>query len=361
MAKQSPLMAFHKANGAVFNDYDGWLLPIHFGDSSAEYEAVRCAIGLMDLSHRGLLQFTGPDRLSFLQGMVSNDLRTLNPGHALYATVLNVQGKVLSDCRILCTEDAFLLDLWESLKKKIIDHLNRFLVADEVEIGDLSDTVGLFSIQGPQSDVFLQQILGQKLTLENPNQYSIAALDGCEVRVLRYSHTGEKGFDLFVPSDAFVRIGQFLNEAGKTFSARWIGHQAQELLRVEAGIPRYGIDFTEEHLLLETGLAHAVSFVKGCYLGQEIIERIRSRGHVNRKLMGLLLEGEDAASTGDVIFSGEKEVGRVTSSIYSPALKRPIALGYLHRDHWDVGSKLSIRPNKLTIPLTVTELPFLSR
>ena len=146
MAKQSPLADFHRSNGAVFTERDGWLLPIHFGNADAEYNAVRSTAGLIDRCNRGLLQFTGPDRLSFLQGMLSNDLRDIKPGEGQYATVLTQQGKVLGDVRVLRSDNSFYLDLWEVIKDKIVEHLNRYLVADEVEIADRSEGYGIFSL-----------------------------------------------------------------------------------------------------------------------------------------------------------------------------------------------------------------------
>ena len=131
------------------------------------------------------------------------------------------------------------------------------------------------------------------------------------------------------------------------------------MLRIEAGIPRYGVDITEDNLILETGLTHAVSFNKGCYLGQEVVERIRSRGHVNKALTGLLVHGEKPPVAGSKILSAEKEIGRITSSTHSPALKSAIALGYVHRDHRSQGTQVLVRYNdEVLVNATVTELPF---
>src|SRR6266436_2784041 len=151
MLKQLPLVDFHRSNGAQFIEFNGWLLPAHFGNSAAEYAAVRSAIGLMDLSDRGLLQVTGPDRLSFLQGMLSNDLRALQPFTGQYSTILTQQGKVVADVRVLCAMNSFYLDFWENLKDKITTHLNRYLVADEVEIANRSAEYSFISVQGPHA------------------------------------------------------------------------------------------------------------------------------------------------------------------------------------------------------------------
>ena len=360
MAKQSPLFEFHKSNGALFAERDGWFLPVHFGNVTAEYEAVRRAAGLLDLSHRGLLQFTGPDRLSFLQGMLSNDLRPLKTFDGQYATLLNQQGKVLADLRVLCALNSLYLDFRENLKDKIVAHLNRYLVADEVEIADRSGEYATLSLQGPNAEVLLRTISAATDLPMTMAHHAMINLEGAAVCVVRASYTGELGFDLIIPNAALESIAQRLTDSGKPLGVQWVGEDAQNLLRVEAGIPRYGIDFSEDNLLLEVGLDHAVSFIKGCYLGQEVVERIRSRGHVNKRLCGLLLDGEAAAEAGDGIQVDGKEIGRVTSSVVSPRLKRPIALGYVNKEFWAPGTALTINRAGAQIRAVVTTLPFAS-
>jgi glycine cleavage system T protein len=357
MAKQSPLSNFHESNGARFVERDGWLLPAHFGNSVAEYAAVRSAVGFIDLSHRALLQLTGADRVSFLQGMVSNDVKALQPGEGQYAAVLNQQGKVLGDARILCSEKSLYLDIWEMIKDKIAEHLNRYLVADEVEIADRTNEYGIISLQGPQAEACLRRLVGQAELPGRMAEHRMVNIDGAQVCVVRASTTGATGYDLIIPRSHFKNIAQQLTEAGKQFSGTWVGEEAHNILRVEAGIPLYCVDFTEDNLLLEVGLDHAVSFTKGCYLGQEVVERIRSRGHVNKKLVGLILEGRDPASRGDVVFAG-KPVGTITSSVHSPALGKPIAFGYVHKDHWGPDTRLTVSHDGVSLNATVTALPF---
>jgi glycine cleavage system T protein len=358
MSKQLPLVNFHRSNGAEFLEVDGWLLPAHFGNSATEYATVRSAVGLMDLSHRGLLQLTGPDRLSFLQGMLSNDLRALTPFTGQHATLLSQQGKVIADVRVLCAMNSFYLDFFESLKEKILAHLNRYLVADEVDIADRSSEYATLSVQGPQSEALLRKLIGQAELPEGSLQHAMITLDTTATCVVYASHTGETGFDLIAPIANVANIAHRLTEAGKQFSAAWIGEEAQNILRIEAGIPRYGIDFTEDNLLLEVGLDDAVSFSKGCYLGQEVVERIRSRGHVNKKLVGFFLEGQEPARSGDEVIFADKPIGIITSSVHSPTLGRPIALAYVHRDYWNLDTRLIVKHDGFALDARVTNLPF---
>jgi folate-binding protein YgfZ len=360
MAKQSTLSTFHKSNGAEFIERDGWLLPAHFGNTTAEYAAVRSAFGLIDLSYRGLLQVTGPDRLSFLQGMLSNDLRILKPFTGLHATLLSQQGKVIADVRVLCAMNSFYLDFFESLTDKILAHLNRYLVADEVEIADRSNEYATLSIQGPQSEALLRKLVGQAELPEHSLQHTMITLDEKAICAVSANHTGEPGFDLIAPIVNLPNIAHKLTETGRQFSTAWVGEEAQNILRIEAGIPRYGIDFTEDNLLLEVGLDDAVSFSKGCYLGQEVVERIRSRGHVNKKLVGLFLEGQEPASSGDEVAFADKPVGTITSSVYSPAIGRVIALGYVHRDYWNPETRLIVKHDGIALDARVTDLPFVA-
>lgn len=359
MSKQSRLVSVHHANGAILTEYDGWSLPRHFGNPHEEYLSVRRAVGLLDFSNRAIFEFTGADRLSYLQGLISNDLRVASSGEGIYAAFLSQQGKVLGDCRVLTSDDRFIVDIWEPLKPKIFAHLHRYLVADEVEIADLSDRCAILSIQGPKSETLLEELLPRDQQPQTNLAHSIAEVGGVEMRICRYSHTGEDGFDLMIPLADVESMARELTEIASTYSARWVGTDAYEILRIEAGIPRYGADITDDNLILETGLTHAVSFNKGCYLGQEVVERIRSRGHVNKNLTGLIIGGKKPPPAGSKILSGEKEIGTVTSSVYSPAFDSPIALGYVHRDHRSRGTQLLVRYDaELLVNATVTELPF---
>ena len=356
MAKQSLLTEYHRRHNAIFVEQDGWLLPDYFGDAGAEYESVRKSAGLLDRSHRALLRFTGPDRVSFLQGMLSNDVRALKVYDGQAATILTQQGKIVADVRVLCAMNSIYLDFWDSLKDKILAHLKRYLVADEVEISDPNDQWKIFSLQGPCGQNILGGLFGRGELPAKLNQHAILQFDNAPVCVVRADHTGFNGFDLVVQNAQLLDLAERLTKLG----AVWIGASTENILRVEAGIPLYGVDFSEDNLLLEVGLEHAYSYTKGCYLGQEVVERIRSRGHVNRKLCGLLCDGAIPASANDKILAGDHEVGRITSAVASLALNRPIALAYLHKDICAPGTRLTVSHGDQAIAATVSPLPFVS-
>jgi folate-binding protein YgfZ len=358
MARTTPLIDIHRARGAELVEQDGWILPARFGAPLEEYEAVRSAVGVQDMCDYAVLRLTGPDRVSYLQGMVSNDVKKLAPGSGVYAAVLDVNGKILGDLRVLCAEESFIILLKESLKEKVIAQLNRYLVADDVEISDPAGRYGMISLQGPHALLLLSAVAPHQDPPVHMNEHRGRRIGEREIRAIRATHTGEEGFDLLMEAGDLAPVVGEIERAGTALALRWAGLQAQEILRVEAGLPRYGIDMDEDNLLLETGLDQSVSFTKGCYIGQEVIERVHSRGHVNRKLAGIALSGESPAQRGDKIHSNGKEIGRVTSSVFSPKIGRPIALGYVHRDYWAPGTTVSVERNGERIGGTVTALPF---
>jgi folate-binding protein YgfZ len=261
---------------------------------------------------------------------------------------------------VLCSLNSFYLDFWENLKSKILDHLNRYLVADEVEIADRSGEYAMLSIQGPKAEALLRKLVGRSELPTQAKQHAMVTIEGAAVCVVRDSDSGESGFDLILPRASLQTIAKSLSDIGKAFGAAWVGEEAHNILRIEAGIPRYGVDFSEDNLLLEVGLKDAVSFTKGCYLGQEVVERIRSRGHVNKKLVGLLVGGSGPVSAGDTIFAADKDVGQITSCTQSPALNQTIALGYIQKEFWVTGTTVAIKHNGAPIAATVADLPFLT-
>ncbi len=351
--KHSALHDFHHANGAAFIERAGWSLADHFGDTAAEYDAVRARAGWLDTADRAVLEVNGPDSATWLQGMLSNDVQGLDAGGGVLAAVLNIQGRILADVCVLRTEDAFLVLLDEPLAAGVVEHLNRYLIADEVEIADLSAEISVVSLQGPEAAAALASVSDLDAPPAERLSHAEAQCAGENLRVIRASH-GECGFDLVLPGRHLRRLA----ELPASRAIPWIGIRAQETLRVEAGVPRYGIDMDAETLLLETSLDDSVSFTKGCYLGQETVERIHSRGHVNRRLTGFKLEGAEAPDAGAPVLDGDRAVGRITSAVVSPRFGRPIALGYVHRDYLEPGTPVVIAHGGQTIQAAVQALPF---
>jgi folate-binding protein YgfZ len=289
--------------------------------------------------------------------MLSNDIQALKPGEGCAAMLLTEQGRVVADLRVYAQEACLLLDVDLRAKEKMLEALSRFLVADDVELEDCSEQSVTLALQGPLAPTVLQAS-GVTLVLTKPCQHCETTLAGVDVHIARVSDTGEEGYQIFVPRVHAESVWQSLLQTGAPLGLQPVGLTVLNVLRVEAGIPWYGLDMDEGRLVLEVGMEHAISFTKGCYLGQEVVERATARGHVNRKLSGLHVRDEIPPVSGDKLFHDSQEVGWITSAVVSPRLGCPIALGYVRREHLAPGTQLRIdRQGKPMIAEVVT-LPF---
>ena len=355
---KSALSVWLESQGISLIDDRGVELPNAFTNPQDEYADVCEKAGLIDLSFRTQVKFTGEDRIDFLQGMLSNDVKALRPGDGCPATLLTEQGRIVADLRVYAEESVILLDLDARIKEKTIEALDRFIIADDVEIEDLSAHQVTIAIQGPAAAEVLTAA-GLSSLPEQELQHQDETLADVQVRVIRSDQTGKGGYEFHVPGNQAPVVWQALAQFDGLLP---VGHTALNMLRVEAGIPWYGLDMDEDRIVLEVGLDRAISFNKGCYLGQEVVERASARGRMNRLLIGFLLqnEGQDVLPTrGDRLLKDDKEVGWLTSVTTSPTLGRPIALGYVRREHGEPGTRLRIDRPDTDMIAEVTKLPFL--
>jgi glycine cleavage system T protein len=350
---RSPLADYHASQGATLGEYHGAVVPARFSDPRQEHEAVRKAAGLLDFSFRIKFAVSGADRVRFLHGMVSNDVKSLTPGRGMYAAMLNAQGHILADLRIYCAEDRFLVDTDADLREKALQGLQKYIIADRVKLEPLE--IYALAFQGPRARPLLEKTLHLDLPALQEFDHFPTNYGGFPARVVRAGSTGEDGYEIWAGAHGLLALWAAACGQAPTYEMFPCGTEALESLRIEAGIPRYGAELGEDTLLLEAGLLNAVSFTKGCYLGQEIVERARSRGHVNWKLVGLVVESAQPPASGEKLMSDGKEVGEVTSACVSPTLGKTIALGYVRREVSEAGTKLALgsRPGA-----EVTTLPF---
>jgi aminomethyltransferase len=282
------------------------------------YQALRESAAWFDLSARGRIRATGEDRKRLLHAMTTNHVQELAPGQGLYAFFLNAQGRVLADAVILCAEDHLLISTEPETRQKVFEHIDRFIIADDVALEDVTETSCEFALEGPQA-AWTLAALGAPLPEAEHNW-----MPWDDVTVLRGTSTGQPGFRLIAPVEKRAEMQALL--ASMAPEAADVDVLA---VRLENGRPRYGDDITERYIAHETGQMQALHFQKGCYLGQEIVERVRSRGLVNRQLTPLSISGTTIPASGDKIFDGEKAVGEVTSAAWSPSGNSVRALAYL--------------------------------
>lgn len=310
-----------------------------------DYETVTQACGLLDRSERGKLALSGSEAAAFLQGQVSNDVEALTSGSGCYATFLTPKGKMLGDVRILATADELLLDTERSTLQALFNLVRRGLLGFQAELHKRTLECALVSLVGPQSTL----VAGLPELAEAPEHTHVPiTLGDVSARAIRT----DVGVDLLCWSDALGTIQSVLHSHG----ARDVGEEAVECLRVESGRPRYGIDLDDTVIPEEAGLnARAVSFSKGCYVGQETVARLHWRGKPNRHLRGIRLSGP--ALTGDALHLGQRSVGQLGSVALSPRFG-PIALAMVRREA-EPGAEVTV--GDTAAPATVVELPFSDR
>ena len=354
---KSSLDETHRRAGAEMKERDGWLVPASYGDWLAEYSAVRDeGAGLIDLSSRGRIEVGGTEAVMFLNGLITNDVKALAENSWMAAIFPNVQGRAVAHARVLHTGDTFLFDTDAVTREQIVKTLGRFTLAGDFRITDVTNETALLSIQGARAVEIVRHVLGEDAAKVERGSIFNASRNSESIRVIRATHTAEDGFDLFTSASASASLWDAFVQAG----ARAVGHDALEVLRIEAGVPRYGVDMDETKVVLETGLDDAVSFTKGCYVGQEIIARIHFRGHVAKRLTGIALEDTEAeVQRDDKVQTAEgKEIGWVTSAARSPRLNRWLALGYIKYDYLQPGTPVRIMRGDVEYNAQVTELPF---
>jgi folate-binding protein YgfZ len=352
----------HRKHGATFAERDGFMLPSTYSDARAEYEAVRGAetTGLIDLSARGRIEVSGTEAVQFLNGLITNDVKTLGPRRWIHAAFPNVQGRLLASVRVARPGDEvkFLIETEPATHQKVFKSLERFTLAGDFRVEDVTAETVQLSLQGGGAHDLIKLVgdssLGQ---LDAGHTVIVNWRERHPVTVICDSHTGAPGFDLVCPAgDAATELWEALTEAG----ARPVGFEAFEVLRVEAGVPRYGVDVDEANVVLEAVReAETVSYTKGCYIGQEIIARIHWRGHVAKQLAGLILEDERELGAGAKVRTTDgKEIGRITSHVFSPQLSRRIALAIIKYDYLRLGTPVSVVAGEEERAARVAELPF---
>jgi folate-binding protein YgfZ len=325
-------------------------------DSSDDYRAVRYeGAGLIDLSsRRGRILVGGRDAAMFLNGLVTNDVKNLARGSWIPAVFANVQGRLIAAVRIIHRDDGFLIDTETVTRDKVVDLLSRFTLAGDFRVTDLTEEVGTLSLQGKKSAGILASVLGDQSASLNRGCAIQSAFNEKQVTIIRATHTAEEGFDVFIESSE----REALHDALWHSRAEIVKDETLEVLRIEAGIPRFGIDMTENTVVSEANLDDAISDTKGCYVGQEIIIRIKHRGHVAKKLTGVVLETpwpfEEHA---EVISDDHENIGNITSLTLSPCLDRQIALAYLKYDHLEEGTRIRVEHGENPVAAEVASLP----
>lgn len=304
-----------------------------------EYEAVReGGAGLIDLSSRGRIRVSGSEATMFLNGLITNDMKTLAENRWMPAVFPTVQGRLIGAVRVVRVKDWFLVDTDAETHEAVLKTISRFTLAGDFKVSDVTAETALVTLQGEGAAEILHKVFDQGVSDLPQNGVAETTWQNNQVTIIRASHTGEDGFDIAIDSSRKAELRQALEAAG----AQPVGEDTFEILRVEAGIARFGQDMDETNVVPETNLDDAVSYTKGCYVGQEIIVRIKHRGHPAKKLSRLRFETDLQIEPGAIIKSQEnQEIGHVTSAVISPKLGS-IGLGYVRYEHLAEGTHVVV-------------------
>ena len=339
------------ASGARFGSYRGAETPDSFGDSKAEFRALLEGCAIVDMNWQTKVVLTGEDRVRWLNGMVTNNVRDLGLGHGNYSFLLNAQGKIQGDLVSYNRGDYLLVTTDREQAPAIIAIFDHYIIMDDVEVSDISDKLATIGVFGPKAQEMLSKA-GIDVAQLQPGQVIDAVWRGIGISAARSAQPPMNGYEIWLSAENADQVWDALHSAGAVPA----GSDALELYRMVRGVPRFGVDLRERDLPQETGQRYALNFAKGCYIGQEIVERIRSRAILHRSFVGFEVEG-DPPEPGTKVRVNDKNAGEMTSSARVPFPRggeRTLALGYTHREIAVPGTAVQIGEQNAT----VAALPF---
>jgi folate-binding protein YgfZ len=338
------------AAGARLSSYRGAETASSFGDAPSEFRALVAGGALVDMSWQAKLVLSGEDRVRWVNGMVTNNVRDLAPNQGVYNFLLSAQGRIQGDLVAYNRGDYLLVTTDRAQAPAIAEIFARYIIMDDVEVGDISDKLASLALFGPKAAELLKSS-GLDVSQLQPAQVLDTVWRDVGISVARSAQPNMDGYELWFAYENFDKLWDILTFTGATAA----GSEALEWYRIVRGVPRYGVDLRDRDLPQETGQQHALNFSKGCYIGQEIVERIHSRGNVHRAFTGFEVQG-DAPAPGTKVRANDKDVGEITSSACIPfsGVERTLALGYLRREAAPPGTSVQVGDQDAI----VRELPF---
>ncbi|MDE0332292.1 MAG: hypothetical protein OXL41_10530 [Nitrospinae bacterium] len=346
----TPLLDLHQAANARLTEEAGWWIPSSYGDTVAEHLTCRESAVVIDLSHRGNLCFSGADAEEFLHRMLSNQVKELNPGEGAYNTFLTRQGKFISDLYMYRSETFVVASVAPGMAEILAEEIDRFIIMDQVEVTNETENSFCIGLFGPDSrEIIAKAGMGEPSSEEHGHRTS------GNMMIARELWTGEDGYLLMGLRDEAESVWRTLLDAG----ANPAGVAAFGSLTIEAGVPLFSKDMTSAVNPMQAGLEEkAIDFDKGCYIGQEVIAKIKYLGQVNRGLVGLKVEGKAVPEPGAAVYCDEKNIGAITRSAFCPTVGAVLAFAYLPRAQMEPGTEVRADCHGDDAKATVENLPF---
>jgi folate-binding protein YgfZ len=343
----TPLEALHVSAGAQMGTWFGCSLPSRFSGAAEEYRFARQSVALVDKNYRAYFAFTGPDRARYLNAVLTNNIQDLAAGQGCIALLLNAQGHIVAEIEVYAMVDRHWAASYAMIRETLAATLDKYIIMDDVTLEDITGQRAVLALEGPQTNEVLRILRAPQTDWLTELGHTETVVAGIPCRLVRRSPGGVPGCEFIVEHSRVEELWRTLSATVREKGGGPIGYETLNVVRLEAGIPWFGYDFSEKQIPHEAGLQDThISYTKGCYTGQEIVERVRSRGHVNRVRVGLRFDGEEPVPAGTTLFAegstptaSAEDIGYVTRTGFSPAAGSVIGMGYVRTGN-AAGSKL---------------------
>ncbi len=337
----TPLADLHRAAGVNLGVWFGCVLPDDFGDWRREYFLAKQSVALIDKTHRTYLSFTGPDRVRYLNAILTNNIKDLAPLRGIVSLLLNPQGHILAELETCALADSLFCISYAMIREQLVETLDKFIIMDDVTLADETQRYGTLALEGPAAAQVVSSVTGVDLYALPELGMQEARIGSLGCTVSRRSPGKVASAEFLIERPHLPEVWNLLLEKTRAAGGGPMGYTALSALRLEQGIPWFSYDFGEKQIPHEAGLQDShISYTKGCYTGQEIVERVRSRGQVNRRRVDLVFDGPSAPPAGEILSVAGKEVGYVTRSAAPPSLRFAIGMGYARKEANSLGTRL---------------------
>ncbi len=346
----TPLASLHEQAGAKMGVWFGCALPDDFGDWRREYWYAHKSVALIDKNYRCYLSFTGPDRVRYLNAILTNNIKDLTPSHGNVSLLLNPQGRILAEIETYALADRLFCVSNAMIQARLAETIEKFIIMDDVTLADDTQRFGTVALEGPFAAPFVDELTGLDLNSLADLERRDTQVGAIPCTISRRTPGKFVGAEFLAERSQIQALWLDLQEKSKSAGGGPIGYSALSAVRLEQGIPWFSYDFGEKQIPHEAALETShISYTKGCYTGQEIVERVRSRGQVNRRRVGLKFTGDAVPSAGEILTSDGKEAGYVTRAALSPALSSAIGMGYVRKENNEVGQQLEWQGGKAEV------------
>jgi folate-binding protein YgfZ len=347
---ETPLAQSHREAHAPLGTWFGCALPSDFGDWRSEFNFARNRVGLLDKNYRAYLSFTGPDRVRYLNAILTNNIKELAEQHGTVSLLLNPQGRILAEIETYALGEALFCVSYLMIRDRLIEWLDQYIIMDDVTLTDDSSRFGTLALEGPFAVAVAKRAAGVDITSLEALQSVAATVREIPCRLVRRTVGGLASAEFVVPAEYLSPLWKVLLNLAREDGGGPVGYTALNALRLTQGIPWFGYDFGEKQIPHEAGLQHShISYSKGCYTGQEIVERVRSRGQVNRQRVQLRFSADALPAPDTILTAGGREAGYVTRAAQLPDSSGGIGMGYARKENNTPGTVLEYPGGTATV------------